>query len=236
MRWARLIVNGVDLSGDTRQVGSIGVTYDQQDISGYSDGWHNNSLGQLVFQLDGYQAVVNDATGRSYDELKDLEEYLISFCKGIMAAPAVGDPAIIATVQQASFTIDGSDSALISAEFAKSTTTPGYERAFGDVLANGTSRSDTWNGTGFETNAQAKTTNGAIAYLHVVDVFTGAYTFKVQDSINDSDWVDLITFTIDGTALEAESITVAGDVEKDLRFQGTAGTGTGAVWCTIARQ
>jgi len=237
MRWARLLVDSLDLSGDTRQVGSIGTVYDQQDQTAYSDAVHNFTLGHPTFELSGYQAVWNNtAVTGSAVELAVLEEYIVSFCMGIKAAPALGDPAILQTVDQVSYTIDGSDAVLIGVEFGKSTTTLAYEKCFGDVLEFGTSRSDTWNGTGFLTNGDAATANGAIAHLHVVDVFTGAYTFKVQDSANNADWADLITFSADGQTLVAESGTVAGSVDKYLRFQGTAGAGTGAVWCTIARQ
>ncbi len=79
--------------------------------------------------------------------------------------------------------------------------------------------------------------NGGIGNLHVTAV-TGTWTIKIQHSINDTDWVDLITFTAVAAAGGAisESKQVTGTVNRYLRVTSTedvAGSITFAV--TFAR-
>jgi hypothetical protein len=237
-RWCRLLVDSLNISGDSRQVGSIGVTYQTQDVTGYNDGVHNFTLGRQDFIFSGYQAIFDNTPSGSHIEFSALEEYVMSFFIGIKAAPAAGDPVILQTLEQVSYTVSGSDAVLIDAEFGKSTNNLSTVKAFGEALEIGTSRTGTWDGTSVRTASQAATTNGARANLHVVNIFGGAYTFKVQDSANNSDWTDIITFSADGLSLEAETaVQAAGQTcDQYLRFNATVGTGTGAVWCSLARQ
>lgn len=229
----RFIADGVDLSGDTRQIGSFGTEYAESEVTGWSDGVVNVTLGQQMRELSGYQAVFNNGVGGAYTELSALEEYIVSLPIGINAAPAVGNPAFMGSFEQISYDTTGTDAILLDVEFRKSVTDADVDKCWGIVLANATSRSGTWNGTSVDNGASSA--NGLYAQLHVVDVFDTAYTFKIQDSPDDAAWADVITFTIDGTSLTAEASSAAGTVDRYLRFQGTAGTGTGAVWSTAVR-
>jgi hypothetical protein len=235
MRWARLLVDGVNLSGDTRQVGSIGTVYDQQDISGYADGVHNFTLGHPTLMLDGYQAVANDATGGSHDELSALEEYVTSFFIGIRAAPTVGDPAILGSFEQVSYTVDGTDAALINAEFGKSNTDHDHEKAFGVTLEAGTLRTAVFDGASVDNGASTAT--GGLGHLHVTNVDPTGLVVSIQDSNNDSDWVDLIVFAADGSTLLGERGDVAGTVEQYTRVEVVGAVDTDyVIWVTFARQ
>jgi hypothetical protein len=86
---SRLIVGEIDLSGVSRQVGSVGVEYATNDITGYSNGVHYVQLGHANHLFNGYQAVFSNlGTTGSHTELKDREEYIISYLIGVQAATA----------------------------------------------------------------------------------------------------------------------------------------------------
>ncbi len=238
-RWCRLLVDGADISGDSRQVGTIGVTHQTQDVTGYNDGAHNFTLGRQNFIFDGYQAVFSDAaTTGSHIELNVLEEYVVTFVMGIRAAPALGDPAILQTLEQVSYTVSGSDATLIDAEFEKGQTDISIVKPFGLVLENGTVRTGNLTGTTVPGNGSS-TSNGGIGNLHVVETSTDALTIKIQDSPNDSDWTDIITFSADGTSLLGETATQAAGqtCDKDLRVLITGySSGNYTFWISFARQ
>ena len=234
-RFWRLIADGVDLSGDTRAIGSFGKTYEVHPVEGWSSGVKHFQLGRPEHFLNGYQAVFNNtaATG-SYTELSAQEEYIISLIMGIRAAPIVGDPCFISTMEQTQFKIDGTDAVLINAEFVKSITDSDHEDCWGVCLAPGTSLSSTTNGT--SVNNGASSSNGALAHLHVTATSSGSWTLKIQDSANDADWADLITFASDGSTVTAEAKDVTGTVDQYVRFQATRSAGTTSFWVTFSRQ
>ena len=101
----------------------------------------------------------------------------------------------------------------------------------------GAALTETTNGTSVD-NAAA-TTLGALAHLHVTASDCGTWAFKVQDSANDSDWADLITFTEVGEAVAGERADVAAAADtpdRYTRFQATRTSGTCTAWCTLIRQ
>jgi hypothetical protein len=73
----------------------------------------------------------------------------------------------------------------------------------------------------------AASSNGAAAYLFITAVSAGdTIQVKVQDSADNSAWTDLITFTLTGSAIGAERVTVAGAVKRYTRVLYDV-TGTG---------
>ena len=234
-RFCRLIIDSLNISGDSRQVGSIGVTHQPQDVTAYADAVDNFTLGRQDFIFDGYQAVFSDtATTGSHIELKALEEYVTTFVMGIRAAPALGDPCIMQTLEQVSYTVSGSGDALIDAEFFKGQSNSTLTKAFGRALIVGSTISATTNSSSIDDGASSA--NGLLAHLHITVSDAGEWVLKIQDSANDADWVDLITFSADASAIAAESATVAGSVDRHLRFQATRTSGSFTSWVTVVRQ
>lgn len=236
-RWARFICDEFDLSGDTREIGEIGATYDEIDVTGLSDGVTNFTLGHPTIVMDGYAAVfAADSVGanRSFDVLSVPESRIISVPMGIRAAPAVSDPAFLHYAEQASFTHDGDGPILISASFPRGVAYTDLARPWGVVLAAGASIAVTTNGA--SVNNGAASTNGLTAFLHVTATAAGNWALKIQHSADDAIWVDLITFTADGSAVTAEVGQAAGTVNQYLRFQATRTGGTTTFWVTAARQ
>jgi hypothetical protein len=228
-------VDEIDLSGDSRQIGSFGKSIMIDPQTGWSDNVENFSLGHSEHMLTGYQAVFNNtALTGSHIELSATEEYVVSLPIGIRAAPAVGDPAFLSSFEQMSYKAQGEGAVLVEAEFVKAITDSDHEAVFGSVLAAGASLSATTNGASVD-NA-ASSANGALAHLHITVSDGGTWAFKVQDSADDAAWADLITFSSDGSAVAGERGDVAGTVDRYLRFQATRTSGTVTAWCTVVRQ
>lgn len=95
----------------------------------------------------------------------------------------------------------------------------------------------TANGNGGAQAADAATSNGGIATLHV-PACAGTLTVKVQGSANGtSGWTDLATFTA-ATGATSERVVVAGAVSKYLRASWTlTGASAAATFtCSFARR
>lgn len=105
----------------------------------------------------------------------------------------------------------------------------------GLILAAATSvaTATTTNGTAIDNTAL--TSSGAAAVLHVTaNANAGATTFKVQHSVDNSVWVDLITFTsVSASTTSFQRGTVTGTVNRYLRSQATT-AGAGNITFTIA--
>ncbi len=104
----------------------------------------------------------------------------------------------------------------------------------GPSLHDATSETATANGVNVDNTIS--TANGAAASLHVVANTRNAnVTVKVQHSVDNSVWVDLITFTVVGAGvMTAQKAAVAGTVNRHLRAQWTLAAGTGAVTFAVA--
>jgi hypothetical protein len=81
----------------------------------------------------------------------------------------------------------------------------------------------------------ALTSGGAAASLHVTsNTRNGTTTVKVQHSVDNSVWVDLITFAVVGAGLTAsQRLTVAGTVNRHLRSKITKAGTTGSITLAV---
>lgn len=235
---SRLYVDDVDLSGDARQFGTAGLEIGEDDVTGWSESITNYTLGQRKVMIDGFQAVFNNTlvTGAYTKLLAELgTEVLASLCIGIRAAPAVGDLCISAPLLLSAFTVDGQGPVLVNA----SLNGPGQgtytlpAKVHGVVLMPSTALSITTTGT--SVNNLAATTNGCLAYLHILASSGGTWAFKVQHSTDNAAWSDLITFTATGAIITAEQGASTGTVNQYLRFVATRTSGTVTAVCTAVR-
>jgi hypothetical protein len=82
-------------------------------------------------------------------------------------------------------------------------------------------------GTGGSVDNGAQSTGGLAAYMHVtaVDGTTPTLDVKVQHSVDDTAWVDLVSFAQVTTANSYERVAVTGTVNRYLRVSYTI-TGT----------
>ena len=90
--------------------------------------------------------------------------------------------------------------------------------------------------TGTSIDNAAASTNGCVAHLHVTaNTRNGASTIKVQHSVDNTTWVDLITFSSVATSTAtAQRSTTTGTVQRYVRAIGTIGGSTGSITLTVA--
>jgi hypothetical protein len=232
----RLIVDTADISGVSRQVGSLGNEHNTTDVTGYSNAVHYVTVGQGNHLLTGYQAAFSNlATAGSHTELKDLEEYIVSWAFGVKAPPEIGSSAWLSSMEQISYNVSNT---LIDVDFAKAITDYDHINPWGVVLEAGTSRTESADLVGVD-NIVA-TTNGIVAHLHVVAWAGTTWTFDIEGSSDDGDgdaYASIATFDAIGDSLEVERIDVAGAVERYLRLAivRTGGAGSVSAWVTVAR-
>lgn len=237
-RHFRLYADGMDLSGDTRGVSSFGMTYQEDAVTGWSEGVENYTLGQLSIFINGYSAVFNNATGRSFTELKDNESYVVCLPMGIRAAPAYGDPAFAATLQARGITVTGDGPVTLETDFlgvdAAVTTLP--TNAFGVVQYPLTAITATTTGT--QVDHGAATTNGCIGYLQVTATSSGNYAIIIEHSDTGA-WggeeATLLTFAANASAVGGEALAATGTVNKYTRIVATRTGGTCSIGCVLVR-
>lgn len=237
LRGCRLYHGGYDLSCDSRTFGTLENTCGEIDNWGWCETHGNYLADRRMVGIMGYQAMMNDTAGRSLPVLSAQGTAAMSMLIGDAGAvPAVGDlayllPAIelgeIASIDGGLVMLSGDfryDAAQYSAY---------YENPWGVVLHPATSLSSTTNGTSVDNVASSA--NGGFGIVHVTASDGGEWEFKIQDSANDADWSDLITFTIIGDAVEAEGLGVTGTVDQYVRAVATRTSGTVTPIITFAR-
>jgi len=143
----------------------------------------------------------------------------------------IGSKATLAQAKQTSYEVSApvSDVVSLSGEFQ---VTDGLRG--GVLLAANTAHTTTTNGTSVD--GGASTSLGARANLHVTANTRDAGTvIKVQHSADDSTWADLMTFaTVAATTLTSETVTATGTINRYLRVQTTAASGTGSITYTLS--
>lgn len=234
MRHARIFVGGYDLSGDARTFSSLDNSYQEGDITGWSESVYNflAAMPRMV-GIRGFQAIANDTAGRSYAVLNGAGgAHVVSVLFGGGGEPAVPDPAyLIPAVQMAdSSTFDGGVGVIAGDFLPRSGDSAGNPN--GVTLANSALTAST---NGASHDNEASSANGYHANIHITASDGGTWAFKIQHSADDSAWADLASFTVAGDAVEAEHISGTGTVNQYVRFVSTRTSGTCTAVCAFAR-
>ncbi len=241
LKYLRLFVGGYDLSGDSRNVGGFLSMTGEVDMTAWSDELFNFVANKRAeMGITGYQAFVNDATAGAFTRLKTAgtqTDVVALFGGG--GEPAVPDPAfILPSIQFSSEASLDAEAAVIETDFkvdaASDVTLAEFNNAWGHALANTLFTATASNASH---DNEAASANGATFMLQVLDA-TGDYEFKVEESSDDGGgdaWSTVATFTLDGTAIGSEVISVSGAVEQYIRFTATRTSGTNNVVCAYAR-
>jgi hypothetical protein len=239
MKYTRFFVGGYDLSGDSRNVGGLTNSFNEVDMTAWSNSVYNFMASKrLNAGITGYQAFMNDAAAGAFTQLKTagtLSDIAVLFGGG--GEPAVPDPAyILPSVQFGSnATFDG-EAGVVETDFKVDATADisGFNNALGYTLANTLFTATASNASH---DNGAATTNGFSAVIQVLDA-TGDFTFTIEESSDDGSgdaWATVATFTLDGTAVGSEFVTVTGAVERYIRFTATRTSGQNNVVCAYAR-
>lgn len=246
-RYARLLCNGYNLSGDMRSIGEMGVRFEQADATGWSDDVKQSlaDVGEVL--MTGVTALMNNtptATGPTpagaHQALTGATSFINSFFLGIRAAPAVGDPSFAAVFEKGSLSVSGDvgQTVLLSADFRGTAILPQSINVWGVALATGAALAAT--GSGGSVDNGASSSGGYIAVLHLTQtaaaMASNNWVFKIEHSANDSTWATLATFAAGGGAITAERLEGSGTVNRYVRFTYTRTAGTARPWVTFIRK
>lgn len=244
-KYARLLVAGANLSGDARTLGSVGMAYAEDDVTGWEE-IMNFLPGQATLNFGPLQAVFNNraaATGPvepgTHTILSSSGASIATAVIGIREAPTIGAPAFSAHLQQLSYTSNlAAGAVLIDANFTNNVGNSFTAYGWGQILANGTSTSSTTSFGSLDNGASSA--NGGYAVLHVTTsagaMGSNNWEIKIEDSANDSTWGDLHTFTADGSSATAEWGTIAGTIDQYTRVTITKTAGTDLIaWVNLIR-
>jgi len=226
-RWARMYINGYDLSGDSRNVNQLLDEFAEAEMPGWANSVKNYLSGHRATGGRGYQALINDDTAGSLTALKTAGAKVVSLFLGSSAEPVVGDAAYLLSAAEMS-NIAGFDgnAGVISSDFLP---VSGAEASpHGKVIFPKTAVSAT--GSGASVDNGASSANGWHANIHVFATASGNYTFTIEHSSNGSDWTTLGTFTINGSAMTGEALSGTGTVNRYVRLTRTRTGGS----CTFA--
>lgn len=213
-KFCRIFLEGYGLTTDISNVTDIGNVYDELEVSGYTQD-HNYlpGMADATIVLDGY---FDDASGSTHTALKTItasQSKLVTVALGNNALPTLGDPAASMDAQEVNYTVSPPRDGvmMVNATFKNR----GNNVEWGELLID---TSVTADGQTSSVDNGALSSAGAVAYLHITALSAGdTIVVKVQDSTNNSDWVDLITFALDGSAVDAERATVSGTVNRYVR-------------------
>lgn len=226
---ADLLVGKYDLSSFVNEV-TASMSIDTAETSTIG----TNEKTYIVGQNDGTVSVSGlfdggaNAIEAIYSDIIDND--LTPAITIIYDGGAVGSGATISQGKQTSYEIGipVGDVVSLNGEFQ---VTGGLRQ--GKVLVN-TALSATTNGTAVDNTSS--TAIGATANLHITaNSRSTTSVIKVQHSVDNSTWVDLITFSTIGIgALTSETVSVTGTINRYLRAQTTLTAGTGSITPTIA--
>jgi hypothetical protein len=159
------------------------VSIDNADVTVLQQGWRENLKGLASGTLS-FAGFVDAAQKEVlYDQL-GTNGGVLTYCPG--GDSAVGDRARLVSATSTSL---GSSSTLDDAVALAWDVTSQTYIAFGDVLHPFGEDTNTTTGTGKDDAAQ--TTTGWVAHLHVTLVDGGSWVVKLQDSADNSNWLDV---------------------------------------------
>jgi hypothetical protein len=202
---------------------NISSVFDEHEAGAYSeDKRYNVGRGDASVAIEGF---LDDTTDASHDAFKaiSIASSLITIALGNNATPTVGDIAACFDAQQVNYDVSPALEDLVT--FTADMKARGNPIEWGVLLADATV---TANGNQSSVDQAAQTTSGGVGYLHITSLSAGdTITVLIEDSANDSTWATLITFTLDGTAVDAERVATSTTETVD-RYVRASYTVTGA--------
>ena len=224
-KWTRVFVDGYDLTIRGTDVIPPHSVHDEVPVDGYTqDHCYLNGMADAITSFTGF---FDQSTGKTHDALNVIAsgdtQKLITVALGDNALPAIGDTTFSMPAVQSSYVVNPNlKAAIVASGTFKSLGTPAE---VGVLLADLTGISG--DGDTASVNNGASSADGGVGYLHLYGISAGdTVVIKIQDSANDAVWADLITFTLDGSAIGAERIEVTGTVDQYLQVTYDV-TGTG---------
>jgi hypothetical protein len=183
-----------------------GYTQDMSYLIGRDDGTIN---------LAGFFSEDTHPTHTALEALVGIpdNQFLVSAAIGANTTPTLGDPTFHLLSGESQYTVSTPLNGVVGVTAAFKA--KGYPIEYGRLLGDATITTDT---DGSSLDHGASTDEGGVGFLHITGLSSGdTIVVKIQDSADNSNWADLITFTVDGSALASERIAVTGTVDRYLR-------------------
>lgn len=218
----RFLVGGANLSGDIGSIQRIAGGPAALDLTDITQSGYDREGGLRTGGMD-WSCWFDKQVGQSHLTLSALPrtDVIATYLRG----PGIGRAAASCVGKQIDYA--GSRAADGSFPLSVSVQSNGYGLEWGLQLSDGI-QTDVTGTNGSTLDGAASSALGAQFYLHVVALTGTNVVVKVQDSANNSAWLDLAgaAFT-SATAVGSERIAVTGTVRRYLRVV-TSGTFTSA--------
>lgn len=243
-RFARLLLDGHNVSGDARQLQAVGLTYSEVDISGWLSTLVEIVPGRAALNFGPFQALYNNRAGAtgpvnagSFTALKGNAVKHALLVIGIGESPTIGAPAFAADVTQLGAPVNVSDNAAVLMDGNFNSPEAG-DAGWGQMLAVGQSLDDSEDLGSLDNGAQS--TGGYLAFLHLAQpvgaIASNDFEIVIEHSTDDSNWSTLHTFAADGSAVTSEKGAGTGTVNRYVRVGVTKSAGTDIVpWIFFKR-
>lgn len=221
-KFTKIWIGGYHLTTRLKDV-KPSATYDEIEAGGYTqDKLYMRGRAEAAMVLDGY---FNQATGSTHEALRSVGtdgDVIATLALGNNATPAIGDMTVSLVSEQFTYQVNSDLSGVIAAHADMKS--KGVSLEYGVLLADATI---TASGQQSSVNNTAGSSAGGAGYFHILGLSTGdTITAIIQHSTNDSSWSTLLTFTLDGSAIGAQRVTVSGTVNQYVRLSYTV-TGSG---------
>jgi hypothetical protein len=212
-----VLVGGYDLTGDHNSI-SIDDSYKMLEAVVFGDAVKKSIPGQRQMKLQ-HGGFMNADSARSHPALKGAAlEGIVSVLLGQNADPVVGDPVYCLKTLQSVYQVAPQFGEVIP--FKASFANQGVIGGWGVALAVPVEFTNSGNGSSVDNGAASS--NGAVAYLHVLTAaVSDTYTIEVEGSTDGSEFSNLATFTLDGSAIGSERVEIAGTIPRYTRYKAT---------------
>lgn len=247
-QWTRVYIDGFDVSGSGRNIGPLGVTYEEADLTAQmSDAVRGFMRGRGMVNVGIFNAVFdNTATTGLHAVLQTAGgARTVLVAQGQIAAPAEGDVVFGGTFMQGAYLPEDDGGALVVSipftGWAVDAATLAYTNPWGLLLHKNEARTS-GDGVNAANSGISNPEGGATAlggyFLYEVLAGSGGdgtATLSVDDSANNSDWVALSGATsgeIDCRNRQAGIVALAtsATVREYLRWQIAFNGATEVTW------
>lgn len=231
-RYSRFLVEGNNLSGDSRSLASVGLAATQLDVTGWVDIMENLS-GVKTLNMGAYTALFNNnasaagVNAGTHTVLSGDPSVVATYVIGINEAPTIGAPAFSGTMKQFSYTFSptvGAAVELSSDLQADQSAVAGW----GPMLAVGTSTSISVD-LGSVDNGAANA-NGYVWFVHVQQsdgaMGTNDWDLVIEHAPDDSTWATAVSQAAIGASVTSYTLTLASSVDRYTRVTLTKNAGT----------
>ncbi len=216
----QVLVDGYELTGDSNRI-SIDEARDLFDITAFGDEVHKFSPGQRMMALQ-HAGFMNSGEAGSHPALQGAAvDGLFSLYLGQNAAPAVGDPVFSLLTRQGRYGALPQVNQMIP--FRAGFANRGEDGGWGIALTQPVAVTVSTSGSAVDNGAASN--EGGLAGLHVLEAAGGdAYSITIEGSASGAFAGEervLATFTLDGTALGSELVTIDGTIPRYTRWKAT---------------